>query len=91
MQVPTVRVSARRARRLNQLNRKIENVLVAMRGGAALYRFHRPNSILWRLSTGQNVDAEVAHVITKRAEIVGAGDCLFWSSELSQTWRFTGR
>jgi len=43
------------------------------------------------LSTGQNVDAEVAHVITKRAEIVGAGDCLFWSSELSQTWRFTGR
>jgi hypothetical protein len=91
MSVQTVRSLARDARRLNQLNRKIEATLATMRAGAALYCLHRSNSsTLWTLSTGQPVTTVVARLITQHAEVEGCGDSLF-NQHFSQTWRFIGR
>src|SRR5262249_40081242 len=59
--VPTIQSYARRARRLDRLNGKCEGVLAAMGDGAARYRLHQPNSILWVLSTGVVVTADVGH------------------------------
>jgi len=53
--VPTIQSCARRARRHDRLNGKVEGVLAAMRDGAAPYRLHQPNSILWVLSIGAAV------------------------------------
>ena len=86
MPVQTVQSAARRARRLDRLNNGVEFVLDQMRAGASLRCTHRSSSTLWTLSTGFDVSEHVAHLITKRADIAGAGDGLF-GAELSQTFR----
>jgi hypothetical protein len=85
MPIPTTQSYARHTRRLNQLNRKVEGVLAAMRDGAVLHRLHQPNSVEWKLSTGQTVTTEVARLITESADIVGVGGCLFIKPGVSST------
>jgi hypothetical protein len=87
MPVQTVQWLTRRARRLNQLNDKVDRVITAMRGGAVLRRHHQPSSTLWCLSTGQPVTTEIARLVIEHSEIVAVGDCLF-GPELSQTFRY---
>jgi hypothetical protein len=85
--VHTVQSLARTSRRLDRLNGKVEGILAAMRDGAVLHGVHRPSSILWTLSTGEVISAEVARLVTESGNIVGVGDCLF-GPELSQTFRY---
>jgi len=88
--IRTVQSLARSARHLDRLNGGVEHVVALMRAGASLHCTHRPKSADWALSTGFAVSEHVAHLVIKRADIVGVGDCLF-GPELSQTWRFIDR
>jgi hypothetical protein len=86
--VPTIQSCARRARRLNRLNGKVEGVLAAMRDGAVLHRLHQSDSVTWVLSTGAAVPTDTARVIVQLAEIVPLDGGLTNRFEFSQTFRY---
>jgi hypothetical protein len=73
--IRTVQSLARSARRLDRLNGGVEHVVALMRAGASLHCTHRPKSTDW--AAGFAVSEHVAHLVIKRADIVGVGDCLF--------------
>jgi hypothetical protein len=90
MPIPTVQSVVRTGRRLDRLNRKVEQVVELMRAGAALHASHGSKSMHWWLSTGGvAVHGDVARLVIERGDIAGVGDCLF-DSEPSQTFRYIG-
>jgi hypothetical protein len=84
----------RKLDRANERKRRhgeeVERVLDAMRRGASLRQTRRPHRTLWSLSTGKFITKEVAASVRQSANVVGVGDCLFGSGEISQTFRHTG-
>jgi hypothetical protein len=77
------------ARRLDQLNLKVAEVLASMRAGSALHFAYGPGGQpAWCLSTGRHVGTEVARLVTNHPKVVGVGDSLPIIGALSQTWRY---
>jgi hypothetical protein len=78
MTIHTVCSRKATARRLDRLNAKVEEVTTAMALGAALHlHFSRRGNAVWMLTDGTYVDDEIARLVTKHPDVVGAGDSLF--------------
>ena len=78
----------RRNERRRRHREEVAQVLAEMRRGASLRRTHRPSRTIWQLSSGPFVPPTVADAVIRDKCVVGTGDCLFGSDELSQTFRF---
>jgi hypothetical protein len=64
-----------------------EQVLQAMRHGAALHLQYSRSGPRWVLTNGCHVDDEVAKLVVASSSVVGIGDALF-AGAASQTWRW---
>jgi hypothetical protein len=53
-----------------------------------LHRVCRPGRVIWTLSTGEFVPAEIATDLLNNENVVGTGDFLLGGLELSQTFRW---
>jgi hypothetical protein len=73
--------------RLEARMEKAEQVLQAMRFGAALHLQFTRNGPRWTLSSGRHVNDDVAKLVTASSSVVGIGDALFHGAP-SQTWRW---
>jgi hypothetical protein len=92
--IPTRESIARTNRRLERNNaakrrrqERADQIITALRNGAALHRCNRGHRIIWSLSTGEFVTHEAATDALKDPHVVRVGDGLF-GPELSQTFRY---
>jgi hypothetical protein len=83
---------ARAARRNGRgQHRAVETkqILAQMRErNVMLHRICRPARVIWRLSTGEFIPAEIAIDLLNNENVVGTGDFLLGGLELSQTFRW---
>jgi hypothetical protein len=87
--VRTASELGRKRRRLTRRNLSAEGVINRMREGARLYLHHdRSRGPVWRLSViGLEVPDAIARLVIEHEGIVAAGDTLFPSATLSQTYK----
>jgi hypothetical protein len=88
MTIPTPRLLAYQARRVDRRLKDVERFLNAMRDeGLTLHCEHHRQQQRWWLSNGTEVDAETAHLLIARANVIGVGYALFKFSPC-QSYRF---
>jgi hypothetical protein len=86
MNIHTATKLRNQARRLDRKVHGVASVLAAMRAGAALHLEHRPSERWW-LGDGSEVTTKIAHLVIRRPDVAGVGDCLFGFTP-AQTYRF---
>jgi hypothetical protein len=87
----TIHTTARLRTKRHRLEARIERaeeVLKAMRRGAALHLQYSCNGPRWTLSSGCHVDDDVAKLVTASSSVVAVGDALAFEGAASQTWRW---